>query len=224
MQQLLAGLAAGVERAADLGAAEAAVVEQAAVLAGERHALGDHLVDDVHRHLGEAVDVALAGAEVAALDRVVEQPVDAVAVAAVVLRRVDAALGGDRVGPARRVVERERLDLVAELGERGRRRRAGEAGADDDDLELALVVRVDELRVGDERVPLVGAAGRRGPCPAACRSGRRRPSRWRRSSVSVMGHDLRSETMPAWTAIGNEHVADHDDRGDGRRPGRGATG
>ena len=40
-QQLLAGLAAGVERAAHLGAAEAAVVEQAAVLAGERHALGD---------------------------------------------------------------------------------------------------------------------------------------------------------------------------------------
>ena len=59
-QQLLAGLAAGVERAADLGAAEAAVVEQAAVLAGEGHALGDHLVDDVHRHLGEPVDVRLA--------------------------------------------------------------------------------------------------------------------------------------------------------------------
>ena len=60
-QQLLAGLAAGVERAADLGAAEAAVVEQAAVLAGERHALGDHLVDDVDRHLGQAVDVAPRG-------------------------------------------------------------------------------------------------------------------------------------------------------------------
>ena len=115
-QQLLAGLATGVERAAHLGAAEAAVVEQAAVLAGERHALGDHLVDDVDRHLGEAVDVGLAGAEVAALDRVVEEAVDAVAVALVVLGGVDAALGGDRVGPAGRVVERERLDLVAELG------------------------------------------------------------------------------------------------------------
>ena len=57
-QQLLAGLAAGVERAAHLGAAEGAVVEQAAVLPGERHALGGALVDDVHRHLGQAVDVA----------------------------------------------------------------------------------------------------------------------------------------------------------------------
>ena len=41
-QQLLAGLAPGVERAGHLRAAEGAVVEQAAVLPGEGHALGDH--------------------------------------------------------------------------------------------------------------------------------------------------------------------------------------
>ena len=60
-QELLAGLAPGVEGAGHLGAAEGAVVEQAAVLAGEGHALGDHLVDDVDRHLGQAVHVGLAG-------------------------------------------------------------------------------------------------------------------------------------------------------------------
>ena len=60
-QQLLAGLAAGVERAGHLRATEGAVVEQAAVLAGERHALRDALVDDVHAHLREPVDVALHG-------------------------------------------------------------------------------------------------------------------------------------------------------------------
>ena len=92
-QQLLAGLAPGVERAAHLRATERAVVEQAAVLAGERHALRDALVDDVHAQLGEAVHVGLAGAVVAALDRVVEEAVDAVAVVAVVLRRVDARPG-----------------------------------------------------------------------------------------------------------------------------------
>ena len=59
-QQLLARLAACVERARYLRAAEGAVVEQAAVLAGEGHALRHHLVDDVDAHLGEAVDVALA--------------------------------------------------------------------------------------------------------------------------------------------------------------------
>ena len=158
------------------------------------------------RHLGEAVDVPLAGAEVAALDRVVEQPVDAVAVAAVVLRRVDAALGGDRVGPARRVVERERLDLVAELGERRRRRRAGEAGADDDDLELALVVRVDELRVGDERVPLVGQrAGRDLVGRHVGRTAVGWPRRGVRACPSCMTRP-QVPTMPAWTAIGNEQL------------------
>ena len=76
-EQLLARLAAGVERARDLDAAEGAVVEQAAVLAGEGHALRDALVDDVGADLGEAVDVRLARAVVAALDGVVEEAVDA---------------------------------------------------------------------------------------------------------------------------------------------------
>src|SRR3712207_7078253 len=51
--------------------------------------------------LFRSVHVVLTGAEVAALDRVVEQPVHAVAVVAVVLRGVDAALRGDAVRPAR---------------------------------------------------------------------------------------------------------------------------
>ena len=132
-QELLAGLAPGVEGAGDLGAAEGAVVEQAAVLAGEGHALGDALVDDVDRDLGEAVDVGLAGAVVAALHRVVEEPVDAVAVVLVVLGRVDAALGGDGVRPPGRVVVADDLDVVALLAEGGGSRGAGEAGAHDDD-------------------------------------------------------------------------------------------
>ena len=98
-QQLLAGLAPGVEGAGDLGAAEGAVVQQAAVLPGEGDALRGALVDDVDRDLGQPVHVALAGAVVAALDGVVEETVHAVAVVAVVLGRVDAALGRDGVRP-----------------------------------------------------------------------------------------------------------------------------
>src|SRR5262249_45486573 len=94
--------------------------------------------------LREPVDVRLARAEVAAFDRVVEEAEDAVAVVAVVLGRVDAALGGDRVRSPRRVVEREDRDLVAELGQRGGGGRSGETRSDDDDLEAALVGRVDE--------------------------------------------------------------------------------
>ena len=143
-QQLLAGLPARVERARDLRAAERAVVEQPAVLARERHALRRRLVDDLVRDLREPVDVGLARAEVAALDRVVEEPEDRVAVVAVVLGGVDPALGGDRVRAPRRVVEREDLDLVAELGQRGRGRAARQAGPDDDDLEAPLVGRVHQ--------------------------------------------------------------------------------
>ena len=152
-QQLLAGLAAGVERTGDLHAAEGAGVEQAAVLAGEGHALGDALVDDLDRDLGEPVHVGLAGAEVAALDGVVEEPVHGVAVVAVVLGGVDAALGGDGVGPARGVLVAELHDAVALFGERGAGRAAGQAGADDDHGVLAAVGGVDQLRGEAAGVP-----------------------------------------------------------------------
>ncbi len=74
----------------------------------------------------------------------------------VVLGGVDPALGGDGVGPARGVVEGEDLDPVAELAQSGGGGGPGQAGADHDDGEPALVVGVDEadgeLVVG----PLVG--------------------------------------------------------------------
>src|SRR5680860_1403200 len=59
-QQLLAGLAARVERACALHSAEGAVIEQTAVFASERHALGDALVNDLHADLGESIEVGLA--------------------------------------------------------------------------------------------------------------------------------------------------------------------
>ncbi len=152
-QQLLAGLAARVEGPGDLDAAERAGVQQAAVLPGERHALGHALVDDLHRHLGEAVHIGLAGAEVAALDGVVEQPADGVAVVAVVLGGVDAALGGDRVGPPGRVLEAELDHVVALFGEGGTGRAARQAGADHDHGVLAPVRRVDQLGLEPPLVP-----------------------------------------------------------------------
>jgi len=144
-QQLLAGLAPGVEGAADLGPAEGAVVEVAAVFTGKGHALGHALVDDVVAHFGQAVDVGLPRAVVAALDRVVEQAEDRVAVPLVVLGRIDPALGGDGVGPPRRVLVAEAFDLVAQLGHGGRGRTAGQAGTDHDHTVFTFVGRVDQL-------------------------------------------------------------------------------
>ncbi len=155
-EQLLAGLAPCVERARHLGTAEGAVVEHAAVLAGEGHALGHHLVDDVDRHLRQPVHVGLAAAEVTALDRVVEQALHRVAVALVVLGGVDATLGGDGVRSPRTVVIGEDLHVVALLAQRGRRAGTGQAGADHDHVELPAVVRRHQLHVELVLGPRVG--------------------------------------------------------------------
>src|SRR6185436_3013468 len=157
-------LPARVERTRDLRAAERSVVEQAAVFARKRHALRDALVDDVHRELREPVDVGLACAIIAALDGVVEQPLHAVAVVLVVLGGVDAPLRGDAVRAARAVVDAEALDVVAELAQRAGGRGPGEAGAHDDDRELAPVRRVHQLRLEAVPIPLAleGTAGNLG--------------------------------------------------------------
>ena len=138
-QQLLAGLAARVERARDLRAAERSVGQRAAVLPRERHALRDALIDDARRQLRQAIDVGLARPKVTALDRVVEEAAHAVAVVLVVLGGVDAALRGDAVRAPRAVLEADAGDVVPELRERRGRRRAGEPGADDDDAVAAAI-------------------------------------------------------------------------------------
>jgi hypothetical protein len=114
------------------------------------------LVDDLHRHLGQAVDVRLARAEVAALDRVVEEAEDRVAVVLVVLGGVDAALRRDRVRAARAVLVAEDVYVVAELRERRGAGPAGEAAAHHDHLVLALVGRVHQLHVEAVLRPLLG--------------------------------------------------------------------
>ena len=154
-QQLLAGLALGVERARHQGPAEGAVGQNATVLASEGHALGDALVDDVGADFGQPVHVGFAGPEVTTLDGVVKQPEHAVAVVLVVLGRVDTALGRNAVGSARAVLVAEAGHVETELGQRCRGRATGEAAADDDEVELALVGRVDELDVELVLLPLL---------------------------------------------------------------------
>jgi|GEM_PF-2880652 len=152
-QQLLAGLAPGVERARQLCPTEAARVYEPPVLAGERHTLGDALIDDVDAELSEAVHVGLAGAEVAPFDRVVEEPVEAVAVVLVVLGRVDAALGGNAVGSPRAVLVAERLYVVTEFTQGRGGGAAGQAGAHHDHGVLSLVGRVHQLEIEAVGVP-----------------------------------------------------------------------
>ena len=160
-QQLLAGLAAGVESTRHLRAAERAVVEHAAVFAREGHALRHALIDDVDADLRQAVDVGLARAEVAALHGVIEEAVDAVAIAVIILGGVDAALRGDGVRAARGILEAEALDVVTQLAERGCRAAAGEARPYHDDVVLPLVGWIHQLQIEFVFVPegLDGAGG-----------------------------------------------------------------
>src|SRR5439155_24240332 len=91
---------------------------------------------------------------------VVEKPVDAVAVVLIILRRVDAALGGNAVGAARTVLDAEVEDLIPELAKRCGGRSAGQSGADDDHRELPLVGGIDQLHRELVPVPLVGERAR----------------------------------------------------------------
>src|ERR1035437_389395 len=101
--------------------------------------------------------IGLTGAIITALDGVVEKTMHAVAVILVILRSVDAALSGNRVGATRAVVIDKVFHFVAELSERGGGGSTGEAGSDNDDLVFALVGRINELeRLRLVRAPLGG--------------------------------------------------------------------
>ena len=177
-EELLPGLAASVKSAGNLRAAEGAVVEETAVFAGEGNALRDALVDDRGAHLGETMDIGLAGAEVAAFDRVVEKPVNAVTVVLVVLRGIDATLRGDRVGAARAVLVAEALHIVALLGQRRSGRGTGEAGTHDDQIKLSLIRRADDFRVVLEGGPfLVEGTGWNFAIECHCRTPFPRPKK-----------------------------------------------
>ena len=146
-EQLLAGLPARIKRTGNLRAAEGTVREQAAVFARERHSLLDALVDDQVADFGQPKNIRFARPEVAALDRVVEQTVNTVAIVLIILGRVDPTLRGDAVRPARAVLVTETFHVVAKLAQRGGGGSTGEAAPDDDDLKFPAVIRGNQSRV-----------------------------------------------------------------------------
>src|SRR5262249_10945058 len=140
-EQLLTGLATRIKRSRHLRAAERTVRQVARVLARKRNALSDTLIDDVDAHFSQPVDVRFTRAKVPALDRVVDQPIDAIAVVLIILRGVDSTLRGDRMRAARAVLKAEAFDSVTQLRKRRRCRSACEPRAYNDYVELALVGR-----------------------------------------------------------------------------------
>ena len=155
-QELLAGLAAGVEGAGYLRPAEGAVGEITAILARKGNALCNAVVDDQVGALSQPVDIGLTGTEVAPFDRIVEEAVDGVAVVRVILGGVDPALCGNGVRPAGRIGIGEAFHRVSQFGQGGGGGCPGEPGADDDNPVLALVGRIDQFDLELMIRPLLG--------------------------------------------------------------------
>ncbi len=159
-EKLLPRLPAGIERPRDLRPAKRSVRQQPAIFPRERHALLDAVIDDQITDFGEAIDVRLPGAEIAALDRVVEETENAVAVVLVIFCGIDPALGRDAVSAARAVLVTKALHAVAQLAQRGGRRSAGQAASHHDDLKFPPIVWTDQAGVILVRRPFVGERAR----------------------------------------------------------------
>src|SRR5207237_1340760 len=92
-QELLAGLPAGIKGSRNLRPAKRTISEEPAIFASEGHALGDTLINDIHAHLRQPVNIRLARPEITTFDRIVKKPVDTVAVILIIFGSIDAALG-----------------------------------------------------------------------------------------------------------------------------------
>ena len=114
-QQLLTGLTTRIKSTGDLCTTERAVRQKTAILAGEGHSIGHALVNNIRTHFGEAIDVGLAGAIVAAFNGVVEKTVHAIAIILIVFCGVDTPLRGDTVRTTRAVLIAEAGNIVALL-------------------------------------------------------------------------------------------------------------
>ena len=142
--QLLTGLPARVVGARDLHPAEGAGGELAAVLAGEGRPDRLHVVDDPAGLQPQAHDVGLPPPVVPALDGVLDEARQGVAVDLAGPGGVDPALRGHRVGAARGVVQAEALHPVAQAPQGRGRSGAGQSGAHHDDGQLAAVGGIDQ--------------------------------------------------------------------------------
>ena len=131
VEELLARGGAGEGGAVEERAAEAAEVEQALrrAVEGDAHAI-EH-VDDARRRVGHALDGRLVAEEVAAVGRLLEVHLGAVALALGVDGGVDAALRAHRVRALHRD-ERDQVDRDLGLAELDDRHQTAEAAADDD--------------------------------------------------------------------------------------------
>ena len=116
-QELLTSLSTRIKSPRHLRAAEGTIGKIAAVFARKRHTLRDALVDNVVGDLSEPIDVRFAGTKIAALNGVVKEAVNAVAVVLVIFRRVDPALRCNRMRAARRILKAKTFHPITQFAQ-----------------------------------------------------------------------------------------------------------
>ena len=114
------------------------------------------LIDDIHGDFRQPMHIRFTRTIIAALNRVVEKSINAIAVVLIILRRINTALSSNRVGATWAIVEDEILHLVAELGHGGSGGRTRQTCANDDDFVFTLVGRVDQFHVHLVLAPFFG--------------------------------------------------------------------
>ena len=117
-QQLLAGLAAGIESTAYLCPTERTVGKIPAILTGKGDPLCHALVDNVVAYLGKAINVPFPGAVVSSFYGVVKKPVNRIAIVGVVLCGIDTTLCSNGVCTARRILDSKAFHFKAHLCQR----------------------------------------------------------------------------------------------------------
>src|SRR2546423_8852055 len=111
-----------------------------AILARERDTLFGALIDDEIADLSQPVNVRLARTKIAAFDRIVKQPENAVAIVLIIFGGVDSALRGDGMGASGRILITKTFHPIAKLAQSGRGRSAGQPRAHHDDFEFAAII------------------------------------------------------------------------------------
>ena len=105
------------------------------------------MIDDQIADFREAINVRFPRAKIAALDRVVKETENAVAVVLIILGGINSTLSRDAMSAAWAVLVTETFHLVTELAQRGCRRSASQTASDDDDLKFPAIVRTDQAGV-----------------------------------------------------------------------------
>jgi hypothetical protein len=144
-EKLLTGLSTSIERTTYLSTTERSVIEVSAVLTSKRNTLGHHLIDNIVRDFGQAINVGFTRAIISALNRIVEKVFDRVTIVWIVLGCIDPTLSGNRVSTASSVLNTKRENVVTKFGQSSSGRATGKSSTYYDNGELSFVRRIYTL-------------------------------------------------------------------------------